>query len=119
VILAEEHGAATEDYEEELEELYVHGPRGPYYCEVDMKDESIVCSDKLVKMEGEIYQYQDDENCLVVEGYVYGTVDDTQYDAECFKNECTGYIKCDWNIWVNDDYDTYYSCTNGECSIDC
>jgi hypothetical protein len=57
VILAEEHGAATEDYEEEFEELYVHGPRGPYYCEVDMQDESIVCSDKLVKMEGEIYQY--------------------------------------------------------------
>lgn len=43
---------------------------------------------------------------------------EVRYSFECYYSECGEALECEWNIW-GQDYDTYYSCTDGECEVSC
>jgi hypothetical protein len=98
----------------------IEGPFSTYYCEGDTAESSFSCTDDYVTISGGIFTYYDDEeSCMVQNGFGFGENEGTYYSFDCYYYECSGILECEWNIWEDEYYDSYFSCSNNVCTFDC
>jgi hypothetical protein len=112
------------------ENIEHYGPNG-YLYDCEFLEENVVeCNDGYMDLYGDWeVSFYGAEGCQETTFWAYGEYDDEKYDFECVHFSCEDTLECDWNIWeeayYSDDYpsgyysDTYYSCTNGECEVNC
>ena len=114
-VAAKTHNVSYNLQEEEA--FVLEGPKSSYDCEVDFYGQ-LNCMNDNLEFEGQMYAFENEDKCMEYYGSGFAENDYGYYSFDCTFNDCEQQLECNFNIW-GDTSDVYYSCTNGECVINC